>query len=95
MNLIKPKLVDYDLIKFPKKNNIKKKKIIKQDNTKFYLNAFVIIILFFGGYALYYRMINKEKKRVELEENILFLESYVNNSLKDIKDNISSENEHK
>lgn len=94
MNLIKPKLVDYDLIKFPKKNNIKKK-IIKQDNIKFYLNAFVIIILFLGGYALYYRMKNKEKKRVELEENILFLESYVNNSLKDIKDNTSTENEYK
>lgn len=94
MNLIRPKLVDYDLIKFPKKNNIKKK-IIKQDNTKLYLNAFVIIILLFGGCALYYRMINKEKKRIELEENILFLESYVNNSLKDIKDNIYTENEQK
>jgi len=36
MNLIKPKLVDHSLIKYPqKKPTIIQKKIVKQDNNKF------------------------------------------------------------
>lgn len=92
MNLIKPKLVDYNLIKFPKKKPTKiQQKIVKQDNSKFYLNLFMILILCIGGYALYYRMKNKEKERLELEANILFIDEYVNNSLKNIKDNMTSD----
>jgi len=93
MNLIKPKLVDYKLIKFPEKKltNIQKK-IVTQDNSKFYLNLFMILILCVGGYALYYRMKNKEKERIELEANILFIDQYVNNSLKEIKNELSSDN---
>lgn len=91
MDLIKPKLVDYNLIKFPKKNPKKiQQKIVKQDNSKFYLNLFMILILCIGGYALYYRMKNKEKERIELEANILFIDEYVNNSLKDMKNELSS-----
>lgn len=93
MNLIKPKLVDYNLIKFPKKKPTKiQHKIVKQDNSKFYLNLFMILILCIGGYALYYRMKNKEKERIELEANILFIDEYVNNSLKDMKNELSSDN---
>lgn len=101
MNLIKPKLVDYNLIKFPKKKPTKiqqkihqkiKKEISKQDNSKFYLNLFMLLILCIGGYALYYRMKNKEKERLELEANILFIDEYVNNSLKEIKSEISQDN---
>lgn len=93
MNLIKPKLVDYNLIKFPKKKPNKiQHKIVKQDNSKFYLNLFMILILCIGGYALYYRMKNKEKERIELEANILFIDEYVNNSLKDMKNELSSDN---
>ena len=104
MNLIKPKLVDYNLIKFPKKKPTKiqqkihhkmQPKIMKQDNSKFYLNLFMIFILCIGGYALYYRMKNKEKERLELEANILFIDEYVNNSLKNIKDNMTSDDENK
>lgn len=100
MNLIKPKLVDYNLIKFPKKKPTKiqqkihhkmQPKIMKQDNSKFYLNLLMILILCIGGYALYYRMKNKEKDRLELEANILFIDEYVNNSLKNIKDNMTSD----
>jgi hypothetical protein len=92
MNLIKPKLVDYNLIKFPKKKPTKiQQKIVKQDNSKFYLNLLMILILCIGGYALYYRMKNKEKERLELEANILFIDEYVNNSLKNIKDNMTSD----
>ena len=94
MNLIKPKLVDYNLIKFPKKKNKIQEKIqqktLKQENSKFYLNLFMIVILCVGGYALYYRMKNKEKERLELEANILFIDEYVNNSLKEIKGELSS-----
>ena len=86
MNLIKPKLVDHSLIKIPKKKPTKiQRKIVKQDNSKFYLNVFVLFILGIGGYALYYRMKNKEKERIELETNILLLDQYVNNSLREIK----------
>lgn len=92
MNLIKPKLVDYNLIKFPKKKPTKiQQKIVKQDNGKFYLNLLMVLILCIGGYALYYRMKNKEKERLELEANILFIDEYVNNSLKNIKDNMTSD----
>jgi hypothetical protein len=93
MNLIKPKLVDYKLIKFPEKKitNIQQK-IVTQDNSKLYLNLFMIFILCIGGYALYYRMKNKEKERFELEANILFIDEYVNNSLKEIKNEISHDN---
>ena len=103
MNLIKPKLVDYNLIKFPKKKPTKiqqkihhkmQPKIMKQDNSKFYLNLFMIFILCIGGYALYYRMKNKEKERLELEANILFIDEYVNNSLREINDEMES-NENK
>tara|TARA_B100002019_G_C21170173_1_gene547989 strand:+ start:712 stop:1047 length:336 start_codon:yes stop_codon:yes gene_type:complete len=92
MNLIKPKLVDYNLIKFPEKKltNIQQK-IVTQDNSKFYLNLLMVLILCIGGYALYYRMKNKEKERLELEANILFIDEYVNNSLKNIKDNMTSD----
>jgi hypothetical protein len=90
MNLIKPKLVDYNLIKFPKKKTSKiQQKIVKQDNSKFYLNLFMIFVLCIGGYALYYRMKNKEKERIELEANILFIDEYVNNSLKEMKNELS------
>ena len=101
MNLIKPKLVDYNLIKFPKKKTTKiqqkiQQKIyqetLKKDNSKFYLNLFMLLILCIGGYALYYRMKNKEKERIELEANILFIDEYVNNSLKEIKNEISQDN---
>lgn len=101
MNLIKPKLVDYNLIKFPKKKTTKiqqriqqkiKQETLKEDNSKFYLNLFMLLILCIGGYALYYRMKNKEKERLELEANILFIDEYVNNSLKEIKSEISQDN---
>tara|TARA_Y100000817_G_C16677118_1_gene464183 strand:- start:54 stop:326 length:273 start_codon:yes stop_codon:yes gene_type:complete len=82
MNLIKPKLVDYSLIKYPKKKpTIIQKKIVKQDNSKFYLNLFMVLILCIGGYTLYYRMQNKEKEKKELEQNIILLDKYVNDSL--------------
>ena len=82
MSLIKPSLVDHSLIKYPKKRATKiQQKIVKQDNSKFYLNLFMIFILCIGGYALYYRMQNKEKDKQELEANIIFLDQYVNDSL--------------
>ena len=73
MTLIKPKLVDYDLIKFPKKNTSGiQKRIVKQDNTKFYINLFVIFILCIGGYILYRRMLTKDQIKIENDANLLF-----------------------
>jgi len=82
MNLIKPKLVDHDLIKYPrKKPTAIQYNIVKQNNTKFYLNLFMLMILGIGGYALYYRMQNKEKEKQELETNIFLFDKYVRDSL--------------
>ena len=75
-------MVDHSLIKYPKKKtSIIQKRIVKQDNSKFYLNLCMVLILCIGGYALYYRMQNKEKEQKELEQNILLLDKYVNDSL--------------
>ena len=58
----KPSLIDYNLIEFPKKELSElQKKIIKTDNTKLYLNLFMISILLLGIYVLYSRMTEKEE----------------------------------
>ena len=86
----KPKLVDYKLVEFPKKQitNIQKK-IVTQDNTKFYLNLGIIFVLFLGFYILYYRMKNKHKKDLELRQNIYLLNDYV---IKKLEENTNIEN---
>ena len=78
----KPKLVDYNLINFPKKqiSNIQKK-ILKTDNTKLYVNIAMVIILFFGLYLLYYRMKHKIQVIEENNANILFMSEYINQSI--------------
>ena len=88
MTLIKPQLVDHDLIKFPKKKPSKiQQQIKKQDNTKFYINFFMILILCVGGYVLYKRMMNKEQEKRENETNLLLFHQYVNDSLKENDEN--------
>ena len=88
----KPKLVDYKLVDFPKKKitNIQKK-IVTQDNTKFYLNLGIIFVLFLGFYILYYRMKNKHKNELELKQNIYLLNDYVNNYSPDESNSINTE----
>lgn len=88
MTLIKPKLVDYDLIKFPKKSPSKiQEKIVKQDNTKFYINLFMIFILCIGGYVLYRRMVTKDQVKTENDANLLFFHQYVTDSLNETSEN--------
>ena len=84
----KPKLVDYDLIQFPIKQitNIQKK-IVKQDNTKIYINLIMIAILCIGGYILYHRMKNKINMIQENNANIMFLNEYINYSLNNSENN--------
>ncbi len=84
----KPKLVDYNLIQFPQKQitNIQKK-IVKQDNSKLYINLLMIIILCIGGYLLYYRMKNKINMIQENNANIMFLNEYINSSLNNSENN--------
>ena len=78
----KPSLIDYNLIEFPKKELSElQKKIIKTDNTKLYLNLFMISILLLGIYVLYSRMTEKEEVDNKNQKNILFLNEYINNSL--------------
>ena len=93
----KPKLVDYNLIEFPKKQitNIQKK-IFKTDHTKLYVNILMVVILLVGLYFLYYRMKNKINTVQENNANILFMSEYINQSLDemytpDIPENIDEE----
>ena len=88
MNKIKPKLIDYNFIDLPqKKISEMKKKIMNTDNSKLYLNLFMIFILGIGVYILYNRMKNKENIMNENRANILFLNEYINNSLENQKFN--------
>ena len=82
----KPRLVDYNLIDFPKKQitNIQRK-IVKQDNTKFYVNLVMVVILCIGGYILYYRMHNRINMIDENKANLLFINEYINQSLDNSK----------
>jgi len=82
MPFIKPKLIDYQLIEFPKKKiNPIKRKIVQQDNTKFYINLIMVIILGIGIYLLYSRMINKKEIDEENNSKLLFIHEYINHSL--------------
>ena len=93
MNKIKPKLIDYNFIDLPQKKISEiQKKIVNTDNTKLYLNLFMIFILGIGIYVLYSRMKNKENIVNENRANILFLNEYVNNSLENQKFDKKEEN---
>ena len=82
MDKTKPKLVDYNLINFPRKVITPlQKKIVKQDNSKFYFNLLMLGILGIGIYVLYYRNKNKQKYKEDNMANILFLNEYINNTL--------------
>lgn len=87
-----PKLIDYSLITFPKKelSNIQKK-IIKTDNTKLYINSIFLIILLLGIYILYTRFKDKNKRDIENVNNILIMNEYINSSL-NYKDTIEAFN---
>jgi len=89
---IKPKLIDYNFIDLPKKKLSEiQKQIITTDNSKLYLNLFMLLILVIGIYILYNRMITKEEINNENLANILFLNEYINNSLETSKI-VNSEN---
>ena len=78
----KPSLVDYNFINFPKKELSElQKTIIKTDNTKLYINLFMLAIIFVGIYVLYLRMTEKTDIDTKNKKNILFLNEYINNSL--------------
>ena len=92
MTFIKAELVDHSLINYPKiKPRDIQIKIANQDNSKLYLNFFMLCILGIGGYTLYYRMSNKVKEKEELDRKILSLDKYVSESIgylnSDSKDN--------
>ena len=82
MDKTKPKLVDYNLINFPKKViSSVQKKIVTQDNSKFYFNLLMLAILALGIYVLYYRNKHKMKYKEDNIANILFLNEYITNTL--------------
>lgn len=87
MDKIKPNLIDYNLINFPKKLiSPIKKKIVNTDNTKLYINLVMLGLLIIGIYILYYRNQNKSKYNEENELNLLLINEYINNSLNNNKD---------
>ena len=88
MDKTKPKLVDYNLINFPKKViNSVQKKIVTQDNSKFYFNLLMVGILAIGIYILYYRNKNKMKYKEDNMANILFLNEYITTTLENTSEN--------
>ena len=84
---IKPKLVDYSLLK-PKtppkpklkpkpKLLIKKAEPIKSNDISFYINVFGILVLIIGGLCLYQRLVDRDKDELQKQNTILGFHHYV------------------
>ena len=84
---IKPKLVDYSLLK-PKtppkpklkpkpKLLIKKAEPIKSNDISFYINVFGILVLIIGGLCLYQRLVDRDKDEIQKQNTILGFHHYV------------------
>ena len=72
-------------IDFPKKLITPiQKKIVTQDNSKFYLNLLMICILGIGIYILYHRHKTKEQVKYDNQAKLLFLNEYINTSLENL-----------
>jgi len=81
-----PKLVDYNLLKKPVENNIKK--IIKKpfpttkNDNSILINIVGFLILCIGGLCIYQRYIERENKEVEKQNVILGFHQYVKENIK-------------
>tara|TARA_Y100001970_G_scaffold46700_1_gene58933 strand:+ start:438 stop:734 length:297 start_codon:yes stop_codon:yes gene_type:complete len=89
---IKPRLVDYSLLKpktppkpkfKPKPKLIKKAEPIKSNDIPFYINAFGILVLIIGGLCLYQRLIDRDKDELHKQNTILGFHHYVQENIQD------------
>jgi len=86
---IKPKLVDYSLLKSsksPPKPKLKPKLLKKVESSKsndisFYVNVFGILVLIIGGICLYQRLIDRDKDEFEKQNTIIGFHQYVNENI--------------
>ena len=83
---IKPKLVDYSLLKpktppkpklKPKPKLLKKVEPSKSNDISFYINVFGILVLIIGGLCLYQRLVDRDKDELEKQNTILGFHHYV------------------
>jgi hypothetical protein len=83
---IKPKLVDYSLLKLsnsppkPKlkpKLPLKKVESSKSNDMSFYINVFGILVLIIGGICLYQRLIDRDKEELQKQNTIIGFHQYV------------------
>ena len=83
---IKPKLVDYSLLKpknppkpklKPKPKLLKKVEPIKSNDISFYINVFGILVLIIGGLCLYQRLVDRDKDEIQKQNTILGFHHYV------------------
>ena len=83
--MIKPALVDYDLLK-PKPKLIPIKKILPKTFTEIknerrtYINIFICLLILLAGIILYYRKQDKEKRVQEYNQNVSHLYNLVNHT---------------
>ena len=86
---IKPKLVDYSLLKSsksppkpkPKPKLLKKVEPIKSNDISFYVNVFGILVLIIGGICLYQRLIDRDKDEFEKQNTIIGFHQYVHENV--------------
>ena len=83
---IKPKLVDYSLLKpktppkpklKPKPKLLKKVEPSKSNDISFYINVFGILVLIIGGLCLYQRLVDRDKDELQKQNTILGFHHYV------------------
>ena len=75
-NIIKPKLIDYSLLK-PKKSKIISKPINIKTDIPFLINVICILILGLGILGLYERYINNNIQKLHNQNMIIELNQYV------------------
>ena len=79
--MIKPSLVDYDLLK-PKPKLIQKiiPKTLPEirNERRMYINITICLLILLGGILLYYRKQDKEKRVEEYNQNVTHLYNLVN-----------------
>lgn len=83
--MIKPSLVDYNLLK-PKPKPIKKiipktlPELIneRRNNRRMYINISICLLIILAGILLYYRKQDKEKRIQEYNQNVTHLYNLVN-----------------
>ena len=94
---IKPKLVDYALLRLakakppnpkPKIASPKQVDLSKSNSLSFYINIFGILVLIIGGLCLYQRLIDRDKDEISKQNTIKGFHQYVHENIPVTEDNL-------